>query len=89
MAIEQPRLSKEEFSQRGHELYERIRPKVEDGNRGRVVAIDVESGDFEVGSDTLVASDQLLARIPNAQTWFERIGYPALHRFGPRIVTST
>ncbi len=88
MALQQPRLNKEEFSRRGRELYKGIRAKVEDGNRGKVVAIDIESGDFEVADDTLAASDRLLARIPDAQTWFERIGYPALHRFGPRVVKS-
>jgi len=86
MALQKPRLSKEEFSRRGHELFERIRPQVEAGNRGKVVAIDVESGDYEIAADTIAASDRLLARNPSAQTWFERIGYPALHRFGPRIV---
>jgi hypothetical protein len=33
-----------------------------------------------------VASDRLLARHPDAQIWFLRIGHRALHRFGSRSV---
>jgi hypothetical protein len=75
------RYSKEEFSQRGNALYEsQIRSQVEAGNHGKIVAIDIESGDFEVDEDTLVASDRLLERHPDAQTWFIRIGHRAVHR---------
>jgi hypothetical protein len=36
-----------------------------------------------VAEDTLLAADRLLARCPEAQIWFVRIGHPAVHRFGP------
>ncbi len=71
---------------RGRELYERIRPQVEEGNLGKVVAIDLGTGAFEVAADTLQASERLLTRCPDAQTWFVRIGYDDLFRIGPRIV---
>jgi hypothetical protein len=75
------RYSKEELSQRGKALYEsQIRSQVEADNHGKIVAIDIESGDFEVDEDTLVASDRLLLRHPDAQTWFIRIGHRAVHR---------
>jgi hypothetical protein len=87
MAVRQPRYSKEESARRGDEIYERqIRPQVEAGNHGKVVAIDIDTGAFEVAEDTLVASDRLLARYPDAQIWFVRIGHRGLHRFGPRSV---
>ena len=88
MTIRQPRYSKEEFARRGQEIYEQqVRSQVEDGNAGEVVAIDIETGMFEVAEDTLTASDLLLARCPRAQTWFVRVGHKALHRFGPRGTT--
>ncbi len=83
-----PRFSKDEFMRRGRELYERIRPQIEEGNRGQVVAIDLVTGAFEVAADTLHASERLLARAPEAQTWFVRIGYDNLFRIGPRIALS-
>jgi len=85
MSTLQPRYSKEEFARRGAEIYERqVRSQVEEGNQGKIVAIDVETGAFAVADDLLTASDRLLARYPDAQTWFVRIGHRAVHRFGSR-----
>ncbi len=83
MKMQQPRYSKEEFARRGQALYEqRVRAQVEEGNIDRIVAIDIETGEFEVGDDPLAASDQLFARCPDAQPWLVRIGHRALYRFG-------
>ncbi|HEY9858946.1 MAG TPA: hypothetical protein V6D16_05535 [Candidatus Obscuribacterales bacterium] len=85
MIVRQPRYSKEEFARRGDEIYEsQIRPQVEADNRGKFVAIDIETGAFELADNTLTASQQLLERYTDAQTWVVRIGYRAVHRFGAR-----
>ncbi len=79
----QPRYSKEEFARRGDEIYERaLRPTLERGNEGRFVAIDIETGAYEIDADELTASDRLLDRVPNAQIWLRRIGSRYAHRFG-------
>jgi hypothetical protein len=71
MTIRQPRYSKEEFAQRGQALYEsQIRSQVEDGNDGKIVAIDIETGAFEAADSVVAASERLLAKVPDAQTWF-------------------
>ncbi len=83
MTVRQPRYSKEEFARRGNEIYEtQVRPQVEAGNYGKIVAIDIETGAFELAKDSLTASDQLLAQYPDAQIWFVRIGHRAVHRVG-------
>ena len=83
MGVRQPRYSKEEFARRGQAIYEkRVRPQVEEGNTGRVVAVDVETEEFEVADDPIAASDRLFARCPDAQPWLVRSGHRALHRFG-------
>jgi hypothetical protein len=83
MSVQPFRYSKEEFARRGNEIYEsQIRPLVEAGNRGKIVAIDIDSGAFELADDTLTASDRLLAQCPDAQIWCLRIGYKGVHRFG-------
>jgi hypothetical protein len=85
MAVRQPRYSKEEFARRGDEIYEtQVRSQVEEGNHGRIVAIDIETGAFEIADDLLTASKHLTARLPDAQTWFVRIGHPAVDHFGAR-----
>ena len=84
MAAVQPlRHSKEEFARRGNEIYEaQVRSKVEEGNHGKIVAIDIETGAFELAKNTMTASDRLLEQYPDAQIWCIRIGHKGVHRFG-------
>ena len=83
MKIRQPRYSKEEFARRGTELYERtIRACVEADNKGKIVAIDIETGDYALGEDILSASQQLFDRNDDAQVWSVRIGYRTVSRIG-------
>jgi hypothetical protein len=85
MAVRQPRYSKEEFAGRGDALYEtQIRSQVEEGNQGKIVAIDLETGDFEIDVSEIVACAQLEARHPDAQIWMVRIGSRYVRRFGGR-----
>ncbi len=83
MAVRQLRYSKEEFIRHGSEIYEtQVRSQVEEGNHGKIVAIDIETGAFEIGKNSVTASDLLLAHHPDAQIWFVRIGHRAVHRIG-------
>jgi hypothetical protein len=86
MTVRQPRYSKEEFARRGDEIYEsQIRSQIdEEGNHGKIVAIDIETGAFEVADDILPATNRLFDRLPDAQPWIVRIGYRAVHHFGSR-----
>ena len=90
MSVRQPRYSKEEFARRGTELYEqKIRPQVEAGNHGRVITIDIETGEYEVADDALTAELRMIERKPDVQLWTVRIGYPAVVRFGYLRVPGT
>src|SRR5438552_3670483 len=83
MTLRVPRYSKEEFARRGSEIYARdIAPLVEASNRGKFVAIDIETGMWEMDENELVAGDRLLGRSPDAQTWMVRVGHGTLRRFG-------
>jgi hypothetical protein len=90
MTTTHPRYGKEEFATRGDAIYEReILPVVEKGNEGKFVAIDIETGAYEVDADDIAASDRLLARVPTAQIWLKRIGSRFVRHFGPRPRTGT
>lgn len=85
MPVRQPRYSKEEAARRGTEIYERdIRSQVEADNKGKYVAIDIETGAWEMDADEIVAGDRLLVRNPDAQIWMTRVGYGYIRRFGAR-----
>lgn len=83
--VRKPRYSKEEFARRGDEIYEmRIKQTLEDSDNGRIVAIDIETGEFELADDTMTATRQLYKRLPDAQPWVVRVGHRAVHRLGAR-----
>ena len=85
MTVRQPRYGKEEFARRGDELYEtQVRPQVEAGNHGKIVAIDLDTGAFEVDASEIAACDRLEAHHPEAQIWIIRIGSRHGRRFGGR-----
>ena len=69
MTAIEPRYSIEEFARRGDAIYERdVRPSMKKGNEHRFVAIDIETGAYEVDADELAASDRLLTRAPRPQS---------------------
>lgn len=84
MLTKSPRYSKEEFAQRGDEIYDRrIRPIVENAeNHGKFVLIDIETGDWEIDIDDEAASRRMNLRLPDAQIWMVRVGIPYVYRFG-------
>jgi hypothetical protein len=83
MTVRQPRYSHEEFARRGDEIYDRdIRPQVEAAHQGEIVAIDIESGDWEIDPDEMAASDRLEARRPDAQIWIVRVGSRYVRQYG-------
>jgi hypothetical protein len=79
-----PRFSLEEIGRRGQELYEQsIRPRVEtEGNIGKQIVIDIETGDYEIDDDGLAASRRLLVKHPGAALYGARIGYNAVYTLG-------
>jgi hypothetical protein len=73
----------DEFARRGDEIYDdQIRPTLESANQGKYVAIDIDTGAFEIDSDDYTATERLLARLPDAQIWLTRVGDRYLHRLG-------
>ncbi len=73
----------EEIARRGQERYDReIRPKVEEGNRGKIVMIDIETGDYTVSDDQLAAARSMLAKHPGAHLYAVRVGYPSIGKIG-------
>ena len=82
-----PRYTKEEFARRGDAIYEKeILPKLSRKDVGKFLAIDIETGEYEIAADEMKAGDKLLRRLPGAQIWMVRIGYTATHSFGGRQV---
>jgi len=83
MQARQPESGRDAFAYRGSEIFRReVQPRLGADDTGKVIAIDVETGEFALGADAVAASEQLRARRPHAQIWLERAGHSALHRIG-------
>jgi hypothetical protein len=70
-------LSLEEVARRANAFYETsIREMVETAdNIGKMVIIDIESGDYEIGEDDIQAVHTLKQKNPNARLFGIRVGY--------------
>ncbi len=78
------RRPKDETARLGDEIYERdIRPQIEETHHGKIVAIDVDSGDYAIGNDVVAATDSLREEHPDAiNVLCERVGHRTLYHFG-------
>ena len=72
----------------GRALYEGLRSEMEASHWGRMVVLDVNTGDYEVADDDLTATLRLKERNPDAVTWGERVGHPAPYRMS-QLITCT
>ena len=83
MASIQRRYSKEEFARRGDAIVEsRVRPHLTAADEDKFVAIDVETGEFELDKNEMKAANRLRQRVPDAQIWLVHVTLGYLHRFG-------
>jgi hypothetical protein len=83
MSAVRPRYSMEEFAARGERMYEEhIRAKVESEHLHKFVAIDIETGEYEVDRDDHAATSRLRARLPEAQIWMMRAGHATAYPMG-------
>ncbi len=49
---------------------------------GKTVVIDIDTGDYEIDADDVVATQRLIKRRPNVFTYAFRVGYRAMGRIG-------
>ena len=76
MAVRAFKYSNEEAARLGNAIYDReVRPKMTGDDHGKFVAIDMDTGEWEMDPDEMVAGDRLRGRLPDAQIWMTRVGY--------------
>lgn len=73
----------DELAVLGGVIFDRqVRPVLRPEDDGKFVAIDVETGDCEIDGDDYAAVARLRLRIPAADVWLMRAGYPTTCRIG-------
>ena len=83
MATGKRRYSKEEFARRGDALVEsKVRPHLTASDEDKFVAIDIETGEYELDENEMKAADRLRKRVTDPQIWLVHVTLGYLHRFG-------
>jgi hypothetical protein len=73
----------DELAALGASTFDRqIRPVLRPEDDGKFVAIDVETGDYELDADDYAAVARLRSRQPAADVWLVRAGSPTTYRIG-------
>ena len=73
----------EKIVARGKLLYEeRLRHQLETGNTGKILVINVDTGDYEMDRNRLAASDRAAERFSGAPLYAMWIGALALGQIG-------
>lgn len=68
--------NKEDAAATGRAIYdEKIKPLMKLEDKGKMVVIDVKSGDWEMDYDDAAALFRLWDRRPDMFTWGKRVGY--------------
>jgi len=71
-----------DLGDRARQLYARIRDQIEKPeNLGKMIVMDVDSGDFEIDAKGIESSRRLLAGHPGASQYALRIGYKSAASF--------
>ena len=79
-----------EVASRGETIYrQQIRDKVEPKHKGKFLVIDIETGEYEMNADDLIATKCLLAKHPSAVVYGLQIGFPTAYRIGGHFSVKT
>lgn len=76
---------KGEAANLGRAIYiKHIKPLMREGDIGKFVAIDVDTGDYEIDIEVSEALNRLKVRNPDSALTAQRVGYRAPFSFVPR-----
>lgn len=79
-------IDKEGIARRGQAIYDqRIRAVVEAEHRGQFLALDVDSGDYEIAEKLLTATQRLRQRHPDQVFYGVRVGYRTAYSMGGQM----
>ena len=78
------KVSREEFGRRADAAYAKyVEPNLTPADNGKLVALDVDSGAYEIGDDDkLDVIHRLRDRCPDAAAWLFRVGSRYVDRLG-------
>lgn len=73
-------INKIEFARKAKAIYETIRDDMEANYKGKIVAIDPETGDYFIGNSGIEAGDKAREKYPDKRFFLIRVGARAYTR---------
>ncbi len=82
-----PRYSSAEIVERGQALYDRkVEQKLVDADRGKMLVLDIETGEYELDRDEMAALMRARQKRPDAPFYVVRVGHPTAFRLGKKAL---
>lgn len=63
----------------GQRIYKNRYKNLEKSKKGKIIAIEIETGEGFIGNSTIEAGLRAKKKFPHKLFFFKRIGYPAVH----------
>ncbi len=79
MGAEIVSINMHEFAAKGRQVYKQIQTDLEAKHKGKIVAIEPESGDYFLGRTIGEAGNKAKKKYPDKIFYFARIGHRAVH----------
>ncbi len=73
---------KDRIKKASHIYEDQLRNKLERDHQGKIVAIEIDSGDYFLGRNEIEAYDEGIKKYPGKTFVYKRIGYKATHFVG-------
>lgn len=71
----------EDLARLASEMFDRrVRPALRPEDDGKYIALDVQTGEYEIDADDYTAVARLRSRCPEAEIWLERAGRPTAYQ---------
>lgn len=84
-----PRYTSAEIVRQGQALYDqKVRAHVEPYYTGKFLVLDIETGEYEVDANDLVALKRAKAKNPGAALYILRVGSSTAYRLGRQSTTA-
>lgn len=81
-----PGRASDQIVERGQAIYDQqIRQKVEPQQNGKFLVLDVDTGEYEIDTDSYTAYERAAARHPDAHFYLVRVGFPAAVTLGSEV----
>ncbi|MBI5003154.1 hypothetical protein HZC31_07245 [Candidatus Woesearchaeota archaeon] len=69
---------------KANEIFEKINQRLSEKYKGKIIAIDGESGDYYIGESELEAYNEAIKQHPKKQFIFKRVGFRSTHFVGAK-----